>query len=199
MADIHLINVCKSYGKCCVLDHFSAVFPQGEISCIMAPSGAGKTTLLRILMGLERADAGRVTGLEGRKMGAVFQEDRLVEGLSGAGNILLVRPDLNREKIVPELRKLGLDKMADRPCAEYSGGMKRRTAILRALLFDADTLFLDEPFQGLDRETKLLVMAYTKEKCRGRTVLFVTHDRAEAQQMGEDRNILLFSQKADGS
>ena len=62
--------------------------------------------------------------------------------------------------------------------------MRRRVAILRALLAEYDLLFLDEPFKGLDRETKEVVMADTRRRCDGRTVLFVTHDPTELEAMG---------------
>ena len=63
-----------------------------------------------------------------------------------------------------------------------SGGMRRRVAILRALLAEYDLLFLDEPFKGLDQETKEIVMADTRRRCAGRTVLFVTHTSATAKE-----------------
>ena len=77
MADICITGLCKAYDGKPVLRDFSAVLPAGRVTGLMAPSGAGKTTLLRILMGLEQPDAGSVAGLEGRRMSAVFQEDRL--------------------------------------------------------------------------------------------------------------------------
>ena len=150
-----------------VLRDFSAVLPAGRVTGLMAPSGTGKTTLLRILMGLERPDRGTITGLQGLRLSAVFQEDRLCENLNPVSNLRLVTPALSRE-----------------PVRELSGGMRRRVAILRALLAEYDLLFLDEPFKGLDRETKEVVMADTRRRCDGRTVLFVTHDPTELEAMG---------------
>ena len=65
-----------------------------------------------------------------------------------------------------------------------SGGMRRRVAILRALLCGADVIALDEPFKGLDEATRARVIAETKRLCRGKTVLLVTHEAAEAERMG---------------
>ena len=65
-----------------------------------------------------------------------------------------------------------------------SGGMRRRVAILRALLCGADVIALDEPFKGLDEATRARVIAETKRLCRGKTVLMVTHEAAEAERMG---------------
>ena len=69
-----LDHLSKSYGDHHVIQDLSQIFPRGQTTCIMAPSGAGKTTLLRLLMGLEVPDSGRITGMDGRKKSAVFQE-----------------------------------------------------------------------------------------------------------------------------
>ena len=79
---------------------------------------------------------------------------------------------------------VGLGGCEDQPVREFSGGMRQRTALLRALYSEWDVLFLDEPFNGLDEETKELVIEYTKKQCFGKTVIFVTHDRSEAGKMG---------------
>ena len=155
---------------------------------MMAPSGAGKTTLLRILAGLEKVDSGQIEGLEGLRISMVFQEDRLCENLSASANIRLVRgkkPWGRDKKLEAKISKaVGLGGCEDQPVREFSGGMRQRTALLRALYSEWDVLFLDEPFKGLDEETKELVIEYTKKQCFGKTVIFVTHDRSEAGKMG---------------
>ena len=78
----------------------------------------------------------------------------------------------------------GRGSFARKKPAQLSGGMRRRVAILRALLAEYGLLFLDEPFKGLDQETKEIVMADTRRRCAGRTVLFVTHDPAELEALG---------------
>lgn len=90
MDAIVLDKISKSFHGKEVLKNFSAVFPMGETTCIMAPSGAGKTTLLRILMGLERQDSGQIHGLHALRKSAVFQEDRLCDALTPVSNIRLV-------------------------------------------------------------------------------------------------------------
>src|SRR5699024_2714650 len=117
---------------------------------LMGPSGCGKTTLLRILMGLERADAGEVTGVG--RVAAVFQENRLCPQLTAAANITL--PGGDPKTAERELRALGFaDAELALPAAQLSGGQMRRTALLRALLCpQAQTLLLDEPFTGMDAE-----------------------------------------------
>lgn len=193
MAEQILIeHLYKAYGKNQVLSDFSARLEKGKTTCIMAPSGRGKTTLLRILAGLEEQDSGRITGLEDMKKSMVFQEDRLCENLSASANIRLVRQKKPwgrekdaEQKIKEAMKAVGLSGCESQPVREFSGGMKRRTALLRALYSEWDLLLLDEPFKGLDEETKEKVIQYTKNKCEGKTVVFVTHDRNEAEKMSD--------------
>lgn len=177
-------KLCKAFGDKAVLRDFSCELEEGRVTALMAPSGAGKTTLLRILMGLETADSGEISGLSGRRLAAVFQEDRLLDFMTPAENIRLTAPRLDRAVILREMAAMGLTDCADQPARELSGGMRRRVAILRALLCDADVLILDEPFKGLDEATRERVIGETRRLCRGRTVLMVTHEAAEAESMG---------------
>ncbi len=189
--DIEIMQISKAFEGKKVLEGFSAVLPQGKTTCVMAPSGGGKTTLMRILMGLERPDAGQVTGLEGRRLSAVFQEDRLIESLTPVSNIRLPTPSLRREEVLAAMESVGLRGCEDQPVRELSGGMCRRVAILRALMAEYDVLFLDEPFKGLDAATKTSVIQDAKRRCQGRTVLLITHDRSEADAMGAERILSL--------
>lgn len=181
--NICISKLAKSFGGKVVFRNMDIVIPAGRTVCIMAPSGAGKTTLLRILMGLERADGGSITGLEGMRFSAVFQEERLCEDMTAIENIRLATPALKIQTVTQEMDRLGLGACCSLSVSELSGGMRRRVGILRALLAEYDILFLDEPFQGLDDALREQVMAYVKEKTRGKTVVFVTHDREEALYM----------------
>lgn len=176
-------NLCKSFGETAVLTDFSAVFPPGQTTCIMGPSGCGKTTLLRILMGLEQADNGEISGLPS-KIAAVFQEDRLLPAFSAGRNAALAARKLSEEELQGHFAAVGLENCLHTPVKELSGGMQRRVAILRAVLAESDLLLLDEPFKGLDAETKTRVMAYLKKHTAGKTVLLVTHSQEEAAPMG---------------
>lgn len=180
-----VLNLYKSYGEKAVLTNFSAHFEKGEISALMGPSGCGKSTLLRILLGIEKADAGEIRGL-GRTV-AVFQEDRLSEPLSAIMNVCLGRCDATREEAKTLLSALGLASDAEKPVCELSGGMRRRVAIARALIADADTVLLDEPFSALDDETKAAVMVFAKAALAGKTVLLITHDIDEARAFALNR------------
>lgn len=191
MQDIVIQHLCKAYGIKQVLQDFSCTIPGGKVTGLMAPSGAGKTTLLRILMGFTSADSGILLGLEDLRFSAVFQEDRLCENLTPISNLRLVSPTLSKQEAAAALGGVGLSDCLTQPVRELSGGMRRRVAILRALLAEYDLLFLDEPFKGLDEETKALVIADTHRRCAGHTVLLVTHDPDELTAMGAVQKICL--------
>ena len=181
---IAIDKLCKAFGGKTVLQDFSCELEEGRVTALMAPSGAGKTTLLRILLGLETADSGEITGLSGKRLAAVFQEDRLLDFMTPVDNIRLPEPKLERAMILREMATMGLTGCENQPVRELSGGMRRRVAILRALLCGADVIALDEPFKGLDEATRARVIAETRRLCRGKTVLLVTHEAAEAERMG---------------
>ena len=182
-----MAHLNKSYHDRPVLQDLSLSIPIGQITAVMAPSGVGKTTLLRILMGLETADSGKIEGLDGLRLSAVFQEDRLCANLSPVSNIRLVTgSSLSRQEILSALEQTGLSDCAGQPARELSGGQRRRVALLRALLAPWDLLLLDEPFKGLDTETRKQIMDYVLlhfHKKPGRTALLVTHDESEASYM----------------
>lgn len=179
--DIELRHICKSYGEKAVLQDFSHVFPNGKVTCIMGPSGCGKTTLLRLLLGLEASNSGTVSGMEGLKKSAVFQEDRLCENIGAVSNLRLVNHALSKKEAEKALGALGLSDSLRQPVREFSGGMKRRVAILRALCAAYDILVADEPFQGLDTASKLQTMEYFQKSVEKKTVILVTHDESEAE------------------
>ena len=183
---IELTNICKAYGANVVFDGFNCQIDEGAVTCVMGPSGDGKTTLLRLMLGLEQPDSGQISGVQNQRKSVVFQEDRLCENLSAASNIRLVcRKPLKAGSIVEAMSAMDLaPDCAGQTVRSMSGGERRRVAILRALMAEYDILFMDEPFKGLDAETKERVMLFTKELSRGKTVVFVTHDSAECEEMG---------------
>ena len=181
--ELRVEDLRKSYGGAAVLQGVSFTAEIG-LTRVTGSSGIGKTTLLRILLGLETADSGEITGLSGKRLAAVFQEDRLLDFMTPVDNIRLPEPKLERAVILREMAAMGLTGCENQPVRELSGGMRRRVAILRALLCGADVIALDEPFKGLDEATRARVIDETKRLCRGKTVLMVTHEAAEAERMG---------------
>lgn len=177
-------HLCKAYGGRPVLTNVSFAAGPG-VTCIMAPSGAGKTTLLRILMGLERQDSGRAVLPEGCRWGAVFQEDRLLERLDALDNLRFVLgPDMDEGAARAMLEDLGLAGETGKRTEDWSGGMKRRLALARALLAPSDALALDEPFTGLDEESRGRALACVRRAAKDKPALLVTHDERDTDALG---------------
>jgi len=182
---IRLDDVCKAYDGRPVLDHVNLTVPDGGVVRVAGANGAGKSTLLKIVLGLVAPDSGAVEGVAGRRVAAVFQEDRLCPWLSAIGNLRLVEPNLTRADAEAELARFGLPAEAmARPVRELSGGQRRRVAITRAVVADADVVCLDEPFTGIDAESLADVIESLRDRLRGRDVLLVTHDDAQAAAFG---------------
>lgn len=179
-------NLCKAYHGRAVLQNISFTAGAG-VTCVMAPSGAGKTTLLRILLGLERADSGSITGAEDCRWAAVFQEDRLLEHLDAMGNLrFILGGALDAAKAQALLEELGLGDAGGKSVRAFSGGMKRRLALARALLAPSDALVLDEPFTGLDEESRARAIGCIRRAAMGKPVLLVTHDERDASSLGAE-------------
>ena len=176
---IKVTNLKKSFGAELLFSNLNFVIPKGSITAIMGISGKGKTTLLRLLAGLDKEFEGTIENVP-EKAAWVFQEDRLLPWLNLYDNLALVLPRKEGAlaAVLAALRLVGLEGDKFKMPSELSGGMQRRAALARALLFQADYMFLDEPFAALDRKTKLDIteslFALAKEK--GRTLVIVTHD-----------------------
>jgi NitT/TauT family transport system ATP-binding protein len=194
IVDIQFTQISKSYDQKTVLENLNATFIEGRINCLMGASGMGKTTMINMMMGLVKPDSGEVKGCQGKQIAAVFQEDRLIEHWNAVKNIRLVCdrtiPVLQIEQ---ELQKVGLERDLDKPVKFFSGGMRRRVAVIRAMLAKSDLVILDEPFRGLDNAMKERVIEYIKQNTIGKTVIVVTHDRNDVQLL--EGNLVTLTQK----
>ena len=181
--DLTIQNLRKAYGGHVVLDGFSHVFPDGRVTAVEGRSGCGKTTLLRLIAGLEKPDGGTISGVPEGGLAMMFQEDRLPPQLTAAGCLraVLKRTGDRDARIDAALRDLGLSGDAlTQPVSAFSGGMRRRVALARALLFPSSLVLLDEPFKGLDAATRESAVSFARPLLAGRTALLVTHDPADA-------------------
>lgn len=192
-AAIDLSNVCFSYNKGVdeeLINDLSLHIPAGDRVCIMAPSGTGKTTLLNLITGGLKPDSGIVsfevdTG-DGVNISMVFQEDRLCNEYTAAYNIELGLKRHSRsglEDIRKNLEQVGMEESLFTDVKELSGGMKRRTAIVRAVMSPGQVLILDEPFASLDEELKDRTAEYIIENLNGRTLVVVSHDEKDADRL----------------
>ena len=182
MSDIIVTGLYKAFGARKVLNDVNVVFPEGKASCIMGPSGCGKSTLLKMIMGLMKPDAGSISGVP-EKISAVFQEDRLCEEFSAMTNVRLAAGrSVTDDEIRACFYRLGIEASADEKVIDLSGGMKRRVAIARALMTEHHLLLLDEPFKGLDEETRKKVIEEVRKDPS--TIIMVSHDSYEAELLG---------------
>jgi len=183
---IALRGVTKRFGEQVVLDGLDLDLADGGVTAVMGPNGSGKTTLARLVLGLTTPDGGAITGLACRRGAVTFQEDRLCDQLTAVRNVRLVLDrSVSTTAVVTELSRVGLDgESLAKPVRDLSGGQRRRVAIVRALMADADLVVLDEPFKGLDADGKAVVMAYVRERRAGRTMLLITHEPSEAEYFG---------------
>ena len=193
MGDIVIEDISKAYGNNQVLSHFNGELKKGGRYLLMAPSGSGKTTLLRLVAGLEKPDQGTITFAE---VSYLFQEERLFENELTITNIMLTtnrrnKGETNRafyEKVRKTAARLLPEECLDQPAKTLSGGMKRRCALIRTMLYEPDPesgiCLLDEPFAGLDPETKKKAAAFIEEHLHGRTLVVASHDEEDAALLG---------------
>ena len=166
-----------SYPKKTVLDHVSYSFADGQITAITGTSGIGKTTLLRVISGLLSPTDGAIESSY-QRIAYIFQEPRLFPWMTALENVTEVCKD--PEKAKHFLSALLPDTEAhDKYPHELSGGMKQRVSIARALSYDPDLLLMDEPFKGLDSETREQVTALLFKEIQGKTAILVTHDERD--------------------
>jgi len=178
---IRINNISKSFENTRVLSGVTCEFPSGATTAISGPSGKGKTTLINIILGLMKPDTGSVEFTGSKRMACVFQEDRLIDHMTAVQNLQLTSP--HGADIPAALRALGLDPENTEKVAKYSGGMRRRVAIARAVLSKPDILILDEPFKGLDEDTRHDAAEYILKNCADACRLLVTHDPDEMELM----------------
>lgn len=206
MARIHLESVSKSFSvhngrSIAALREVSLEIEEGEFLVLVGPSGCGKTTLLRLIAGLESPDAGSVAfdgqsmnsvPAEARDVAMVFQNHALFPHLSVLENLALPlrlrgrRAREIRPRVLEVAEGLELAALLDRAPAALSGGERQRVALGRALITQPRVLLLDEPLSHLDPPLRRQMQQEWRKWHRrlGTTMVFVTHDQAEALALG---------------
>ncbi|HTI19278.1 MAG TPA: ABC transporter ATP-binding protein [Trinickia sp.] len=200
---IALSRCAKTFHGTRVLEPIDLTIGAGETLVLLGPSGCGKTTTLRLIAGLEMPDAGGTVSfgeddvthlpIERRQVGMVFQRDALFPNLNVRQNvgyslkIAKVEPTLARRRVDELLAMMQLDAHGDKPIDQLSGGQRQRVALARALAREPRVLLLDEPLTALDARLRDTLRREMNALLRGLgvTTVYVTHDRAEAMELGE--------------
>ncbi len=180
---IRLKDIYKKYDNKDIISGLNLEIEPNKTTVIMGISGSGKTTLANILLGLREVDSGEIEGLDNKKISAVFQEDRLSEQLSAIYNVkLALKKDVKDSEIIKKFQEVGMDhNLLNKPVISLSGGQKRRVAVVRAMMTEADFYCLDEPFKGLDHETKISTMRYVADNIKDKTAIIITHSTEVAR------------------
>jgi putative spermidine/putrescine transport system ATP-binding protein len=201
-AFLSLENLTLSYGDSVAVDKFNLAIEKGELVAFLGPSGCGKTTTMRSIAGLLTPTSGRIT-LDGaditrvaankRSVGLVFQSYALFPHLTVYENVafgLRLKRMANAEieaRVTAGLKSVGLSAFSGRKPAELSGGQQQRVALARSLVMEPKVLLLDEPLSNLDARLRLEMRAELQrvQKETGVTMIFVTHDQAEALSLAD--------------
>jgi len=205
---IRLVDICKAYNDKVVLDNINLEIADGETLAIIGGSGSGKSTLLRLMIGLIKPTSGQIwlgnddiAAMNEKEldnirlhMGMVFQYSALFDSMSVGDNVafgLREHTDYDEEKIMNIVREklelVGLPGTEGMMPDELSGGMKKRVSLARAIAFNPEIIFYDEPSSGLDpiMTEKIDELIISTQKKLGVTSVVVTHDMGSAVKIAD--------------
>ena len=208
MARVRLIGIKKEFGDVVAVDQFSVDIADGEFVSFLGPSGCGKTTTLRMIAGFDMPTSGDIyigdtlmssveekkfASPEERNIGMVFQNYAVWPHMTVFDNIaypLKIKKEkrsIIRNKVDQNLSLVGLEGFGERYPHQLSGGQQQRVALARALIMDPEVMLLDEPLSNLDAKLREEMRFEIKDlqKKTGVTIIYVTHDQAEAMVMSD--------------
>lgn len=223
-AVLELRDVKKSYPGSPPINALAGVdlaIHRGELVAVVGPSGSGKSTMLNMMGALDRPTSGsvvvegrdlsqlsdrRLSGLRGRRIGFVFQQFHLIDGIGNIENVATgrlyhgVSRRRRQTEAIEMLERVGLGhRLKNRP-NQLSGGERQRVAIARALLGDPAIVLADEPTGNLDSRTSEEIMALLHElNAQGSTIVVITHDRDLAASLPRMVSLLDGRIEADSS
>jgi ABC-2 type transport system ATP-binding protein len=188
---IEVTGITKRYGGTLAVNDLSFEVKPGQVTGFLGPNGSGKSTTMRVIMGLDRPDAGRATvngvtygdlGWPLREVGALLEAKAIHPGRSAQNHLLALAQtnDIPRSRVDEVLEVVGLTSVAHKRAGTFSLGMGQRLGIAAALLGDPSVLLFDEPINGLDPEGIRWVRNLLKGLGReGRTVFVSSHLMSE--------------------
>jgi ABC-type nitrate/sulfonate/bicarbonate transport system ATPase subunit len=182
-----------------IIDGLSFEAREGCVTVLIGPSGCGKSTLLNSMVGLENLDRGELIFISRGKpekrplIGYVFQSPRLLPWKTIGENISLALQGAGvprrqwESRVTHYLNLVGLEEYVNQFPLYLSGGQRQRVGLARALAIESDIVLMDEPFASVDELTARQLRQTTRRLCEQlhRTVVFVTHNLAEAAYMGD--------------
>jgi len=203
---VKLVDVSKRYADAAALYPTNLSIERGKTTVLIGPSGCGKSTLLRLIIGLIEPDSGSIKfdgepitsdkiGALRRRIGYVIQEGGLFPHLTARANVLLMAHHVGKSREEMQSRLVELceltrfsDNLLPRYPVELSSGQRQRVSLMRALMLSPELLLLDEPLGALDPLVRASLQKDLKEIFvrLQQTVLFVTHDLAEAIYFGDE-------------
>ena len=203
---VKLVDVTKRYADAAALQPTNLEIERGKTTVLIGPSGCGKSTLLRLIIHLIEPDSGSIT-FDGepvasnniddlrRRIGYVIQEGGLFPHLTARANVVLMARHVGKSRVemqtriqeLCDLTRFSVNLLSRYP-VELSGGQRQRVSLMRALMLSPELLLLDEPLVALDPLVRAALQKDLKEIFGrlGQTVLFVTHDLAEAIYFGDE-------------
>jgi ABC-2 type transport system ATP-binding protein len=194
---IEIDHVTKRYGEKVAIEDLTFSVQPGVITGFLGPNGAGKSTTMRVILGLDRADAGAAT-VNGRayrdlsaplhEVGAMLEARAIHTGRSAYNHLLAMAQThgIARRRVSEVIELVGLELVARKRAGGFSLGMGQRLGIAAALLGDPEILILDEPANGLDPEGIMWIRTLLKRLAgEGRTVFLSSHLMAEMAQTAE--------------
>lgn len=200
-------GISVQFGNLPIIDNVSFDVKKGDFVALIGPSGCGKTTFLNLAAGLRQPESGKVyyknqmLAAPNTNAGYLTQEDALLPWRDVISNVALPLEikGLNKgeryDRAREILRKVGLAGFERHHPRQLSGGMRKRVSLARTLVYQPETLLLDEPFSALDAQTRVIIQEQLISLCEelDLTVLLVTHDIAEA--IGLAGTVVLFSKR----
>ena len=169
-------NLSVKFDQKTVIDEFNFNFAEGQLYILDGVSGRGKTTLFNVISGVLKSYTGKVD-LCGKRVAYMFQEDRLFRDFTVLENVVCVTEgtESNIEISKAILKELGLENEIYSYPDDLSGGMRRRVALARALVYNGDIVLLDEAFKGLDEETCKNAIETVLKYTSGKIVVVAAH------------------------
>ena len=193
---IRVNGISKHFGDECVLKKVTHDFERGKIHGIVGNNGSGKTVLMKCICGFLIPDEGEVT-VDGKHvgkevdfpgdLGAIIETPGFLPHASGRKNLEILA-SLNKKIGVKEIEeaiaRVGLDPRLKKPVGKYSLGMRQRLGIAQAIMEDPSLLILDEPFNGLDKNSVAEMRKLIKElKSEGKTILLASHNQIDIDEL----------------